>query len=207
MDPYQELGLKRDATPEDVKRAYRKERTRAHPDKGGTKEKFHAVQRSFEILDDPDRRKRYDTTGDESTPVADPREQAMSELAGMFVQIVTSVDADHTNVLSLVKQNIEQAITTNKGQITQFSTSIEKLERALKRVSRKTEGPNVFALFLQNTINANHQSIAQRKALIERAEFMLGVLAEYEYKADLFEPAHMRQQFQAMAGGFSPFGR
>jgi len=45
MDPYQELGVRRDATPEQVKHAYRKRVQKAHPDKGGTKEKFHAIQR------------------------------------------------------------------------------------------------------------------------------------------------------------------
>ena len=209
MDPYQELGVKRDATPEEVKRAYRKKAHKAHPDKGGTKEKFHAVQKSYEILADPDRRKRFDQTGDADAPTMDPREAAMRDIAAMFLQLVNSCsDVEHTNIVELVKQNIEIGVRERKGKIVQLKTGIEKRERALKRVKRKTAGPNHFGVFLQNDIAAHHQAIAKLEGECEQASIMLEMLAEYEYTADIQRatPA-MMFSFASNPNSFTPFGR
>jgi len=185
VDPYQELGVPRDASPEDVRRAYRKRRTKAHPDKGGSKEEFHAIQKSYEILSDAERRKRFDQTGDAETPVSDPRELAMRDIAAMFLQLVNSSDVDHTNIVELVKQNIELGVRERQGKITQIKTGIEKRERALKRIKRKTKGPNQFGIFLQNDIAAHHQAIARLSGECDQAKIMLEMLAEYEYAADM----------------------
>ncbi len=200
MDPYQELGVRRDATPEQVKHAYRKRVQKAHPDKGGTKEKFHAIQKSYDILSDAERRKRYDQTGDDTAPAADPRELAMAELASIFLTLVDSQDADHSNLIEMVKQPVEHGIAERKGRIVQLKNAIEKRERALKRVSRKTAGNNVFARFLAADIASRHQAIAKLEVECERGQMMLGMLAEYEYKADVMTPNQMFAQFQGIVG-------
>lgn len=187
MDPYQELGVPRDASSEDVKRAYRSKRSGAHPDKkkGGSSEKFHAIQKSYDILSDPDRRKRYDQTGDANAPTADPREVAMGEIASIFLGILDATDADHTNIVSLVKQHIQNAIREHNAKITQIKTSIGKRERALKCVSRKTPGNNFLEIVLRNDIISREQAVAQLKAKIEGCEVMVKMVDEYDYKSEL----------------------
>lgn len=63
MDLYAELGVERGATPEEIKRAYRREAIKRHPDRGGDKEAFQRLQIANEILSDPSRRAEYDATG------------------------------------------------------------------------------------------------------------------------------------------------
>lgn len=63
MDLYTELGVERGATPEEIKRAYRREAIKRHPDRGGDKEAFQRLQVANEILSDPVRRGEYDATG------------------------------------------------------------------------------------------------------------------------------------------------
>lgn len=60
MDAYQTLGVSRDASPEDIKRAYRKLAAQHHPDKGGDTAKFQEVQQAYETLSDPVRRQQHD---------------------------------------------------------------------------------------------------------------------------------------------------
>jgi len=60
-DYYKELGIEKTATPEDIKKAYRKLVMVHHPDKGGNQEKFKKISESYEILSDPEKRKNYDT--------------------------------------------------------------------------------------------------------------------------------------------------
>ena len=59
-DYYQLLGIERNATQADVKRAYRKLATQHHPDKGGDTAKFQEIQKAYETLHDPAKRQEYD---------------------------------------------------------------------------------------------------------------------------------------------------
>lgn len=65
-DYYKILGLKKGATTEDVKRAYRKLARQYHPDlnKGPEAERrFKEINEAQEVLSDPEKRKRYDSLG------------------------------------------------------------------------------------------------------------------------------------------------
>lgn len=53
MDPYKTLGINRNASPDDIKRAYRKLASQHHPDKGGNTAKFQEIQQAYEALTNP----------------------------------------------------------------------------------------------------------------------------------------------------------
>ena len=57
---YETLGVQRNATPDEIKRAYRKMASQHHPDKGGDKTKFQEIQKAYEILGDEQQRAQYD---------------------------------------------------------------------------------------------------------------------------------------------------
>ncbi|WP_026544153.1 J domain-containing protein [Arthrobacter sp. 35/47] len=59
---YAVLGVARSATAKQIKDAYRKAARTAHPDQGGSAELFHEVAVAYEMLSDPERRRRYDRT-------------------------------------------------------------------------------------------------------------------------------------------------
>ncbi len=62
-DYYAALGLKKDATADEVKRTYRKLARKYHPDlskEAGTEERFKEVAEAYEVLKDPERRAAYD---------------------------------------------------------------------------------------------------------------------------------------------------
>ena len=67
-NPYEVLGVARDASDADIKRAYHKLVLKYHPDKNpGDKtaeEKFKEVNNAFDILKDPQKRAAYDRFGD-----------------------------------------------------------------------------------------------------------------------------------------------
>ncbi|GAA2355252.1 J domain-containing protein [Nonomuraea africana] len=65
-DPYKVLGVARDASQDEIQRAYRKLARAFHPDinKGPeAEEKFKDVAEAYAILSDPEQRRRYDTFG------------------------------------------------------------------------------------------------------------------------------------------------
>ena len=60
MDYYSILGVSKSATPEDIKKAYRKLASIHHPDKGGDTSTFQKIQAAYETLSDPVKRQHYD---------------------------------------------------------------------------------------------------------------------------------------------------
>ena len=57
---YEELGLKTNATRSEIKSSYRSLVKQHHPDAGGEKERFLAIQNAWEILNDPLKKEQYD---------------------------------------------------------------------------------------------------------------------------------------------------
>jgi molecular chaperone DnaJ len=66
-DLYEVLGVSRDASQEDIKKAYRKLARQLHPDvnpDAQTQERFKEVTRAYDVLSDPKKREMYDLGGD-----------------------------------------------------------------------------------------------------------------------------------------------
>jgi len=59
-DFYEELGLKKNATKSEIKSSYRSLVKQHHPDAGGEKERFLAIQNAWETLNDPIKKEKYD---------------------------------------------------------------------------------------------------------------------------------------------------
>lgn len=59
-DYYQTLGVDKNSSPEDIKKAYRKLANKHHPDKGGDQAKFKDISVAYETLSDPQRKAEYD---------------------------------------------------------------------------------------------------------------------------------------------------
>lgn len=66
-DHYDVLGVSRDATPEEIKKAYRRLARELHPDVNpgaDASERFKLVTHAYDVLSDPEQRARYDMGGD-----------------------------------------------------------------------------------------------------------------------------------------------
>jgi DnaJ-class molecular chaperone len=69
VDYYQVLGLDRDATEDDIKRAFKKKALIHHPDKkGGDAEVFKQLNEAYAVLSDPNKKRVYDQFGTAEMP-------------------------------------------------------------------------------------------------------------------------------------------
>ncbi|CDO68768.1 hypothetical protein BN946_scf184989.g34 [Trametes cinnabarina] len=64
-DYYKILGVERTCTEMEIKKAYRRESLKHHPDKGGDEEKFKLISEAHGVLSDPVKRQRYDLGEDD----------------------------------------------------------------------------------------------------------------------------------------------
>ena len=88
-DYYEILGIGRDATAEDIQRAYRKLARRYHPDvdkSPGSEDRFKEINEAYHVLSDPERRQRYDRPQPEQAFYGTPQEDFDFEelFGGMF---------------------------------------------------------------------------------------------------------------------------
>jgi molecular chaperone DnaJ len=62
-DYYEVLGIPKNASADEVKKAFRRLARKHHPDAGGSEEKFKEINGAYEVLSDPEKREQYDQYG------------------------------------------------------------------------------------------------------------------------------------------------
>ncbi len=93
QDYYELLGVERNASADDIKRAYRKAAMKYHPDRNPddpeAEDQFKQCAEAFEVLSDADKRQRYDQFGHEGL-----RGSGVHDFAGMKVTDIFSMFED-----------------------------------------------------------------------------------------------------------------
>jgi DnaJ-class molecular chaperone len=85
VDPYTTLGVKKDATQDDIQKAYRRLAKKLHPDLNpgnkAAEDKFKEVSAAYNLLSDPDKRSRFDRGEIDGSGTERPRQQYYSDFA------------------------------------------------------------------------------------------------------------------------------
>lgn len=185
---YEKLGVAVDATAEQIRKAYRKRAKETHPDAGGKAEEFQELRRAMVVLTDPDKRKRYDETGEEDTSGLDVVEQkARAHVAGMIAQALDQSDGNK------VYEDIFQAIITQtiipaKAKLANERARIERRllhhVKFMKRVKRKKPGANMIEAMVKAMDHSARQALARNAEDIQINARVLEIMSEYEFEAD-----------------------
>lgn len=193
MTLYNDLGITPDATTTEVKAAYRSRAQSTHPDKdGGSAEAFHKVKQAYKILSNETKRENYDKHGTMDTNEMTLRDEAVAELANLFMQLVNKVvDFKFINLID----NMQDAVKNQLQQIDAAKVSIGKIiernKQIADRLTSKDGSNNLFAAMLH--ANSKEQALQGKKLkkAIAVYEEMLRVLAEYKYQVDIKPTADM----------------
>lgn len=188
MKLYDDLGIKPDATEDEIKAAYRKAASKHHPDKGGDKEKFQVVQRAYEVLTDPVRRGRYDKDGTFSQDGNDPKLRALGEMANLVTQLVDAM-GENTAFVD-VRAELVKMVEANQEE---FRTKLKGLDRRIKfrtaaakrfRLRKGKTGDNLMARILEGNLDKLNAERAMSQDLLKTCGIMLEMLADYQYDFD-----------------------
>lgn len=121
MDHYKTLGINRSATPEEIKRAFRKLAGIHHPDKGGDAEEFKKIQSAYEVLGNPEKKLAYDNPD----PWANARRHEPPDFSDFFGR----GDDDFTDFFNKMraaraKQQYQQSHERNPDGVVDVQVSI-----------------------------------------------------------------------------------
>jgi len=125
MNYYDVLGLKKDATYDDIKSKYRDLAKAYHPDKATNKfaiDRFKRINEAYTVLSDPYNRGRYDqkleTVNQNSSPFGSDFDEAMKNLNKIFTS-----EEFIRNSLTAPNNHITRTVTNN-GNCTSYVTKI-----------------------------------------------------------------------------------
>lgn len=96
-DFYEILGVQKNATDEDLKKAYRKLALKFHPDKNfapGATDAFKAIGNAYAVLSNPEKRQQYDQYGDQSATLNVPQPSTHSRHHGHYRNFHRDFEAD-----------------------------------------------------------------------------------------------------------------
>lgn len=176
-DHYETLGVERDATRDDIKKAFRKMASKHHPDKeGGSEEAFKKVKKAYETLDDPEARARYDEFGDEEEPEEGTLTGRMTMvLLRIFETLDDNVPTKH--VLHHVRERVRSGKIKVEEGVQHVQIRAKKLRALIKDTEFKgKEKDNVFLTAVKYKLRIAEEELAnalQAKEVFTELEKLL----------------------------------
>lgn len=175
---YDALGVKPNAPPSEIKRAYRQKAKAAHPDTGGSEDEFNKINHAYLVLISDDSRTKYDATGDENLKSASNDEaEVLRAIAEALESIISQLENYGKNpleydIIDMMKQVFVGKIGEIDGNIAKAEQFIAKTKRFMGRFTVK-KGNNFIELMLRskvdnitlNIINMKKQKIPFERAL------------------------------------------
>jgi curved DNA-binding protein CbpA len=197
LNPYEELAVLRTAHTETIRKAYRREAAKHHPDKGGDPAKWERIRLAHEVLTDPKLRKIYDETGriEEAKPDND-RAVALgvieSHIAAIMNKFLTDgmrpeFDPRKMDVPDVVAHRIRGEIREAKVGLTGGKKVVDFLKDMVDRFRPDPKSPISpdacpIRRSFQSQVEANESQLRDLDKAIEVCELALKILAGYKFR-------------------------
>lgn len=183
---YDDLGVNEDATPEEIKKAYRDKAKEHHPDKeGGDADKMAVVNKAYAVLSDPDRRQKYDDTGE-------TKEEAFaSKFASFMGQILPQVisetkNVNHQNLVEAIRSKVMKNQVDFQRAIVDVEKQIHHFDNIKNRMSSKKD--KTIMIILKENIKSRKRLIKGIENDIKFMKECAEVLNDYNYMVDEIIP-------------------
>lgn len=190
MDLYEELGVKKTASKEEIKKAYRKRSKETHPDlhpdDPEKAEQFGALTRAYNILSDDEKRRQYDSGEDPEkiSKVTTEKDMALASVVQLFFRVLDQADPARNDVFKVMKELISESIKKCQSEIIRLEKKNLKYEAIKRRISNKRSRENIFIASLEATIRSNNDSQEKQRETIRVSELSIEILDDYEWERD-----------------------
>lgn len=193
MKFYDDLGVERDATPEEIKAAHRRGVKANHPDRdGGDVKKFHAIQRAFDTLGDEEKRRRYDETGDADGSSKMASDAKIRELLHHMISgiIEGDIDLDRVNVVDHIAKRMAEIEAIHRQAIKRGEHKVARVDKMTKRLKKKAKkgkaGPLADMLF--RSLDQKREEVSRPLQVaredLERHLVIVSIFEAFDYEID-----------------------
>ncbi len=187
--PYEVLGVPKDASAEQIRKAHRKRALETHPDREGDRDEFGGLSTAISILGNPAKRAYYDATGEEEPEVIDVFAPILTSAYMAIIQeaINKNIDLARVNVVDSVIGSVQKTLDMAKDNLASGKSTMKKMSRARGRLK---EPGNVFALCLDAEISRVQFEVNGLSEQVPQVEAALDYLkkCKYEVERDPFGP-------------------
>lgn len=164
VDHYEILGVRKTATPAEIKKAYKRMAKKYHPDRqGGDVHAMVLANKAYDTLMDPAKREHYDLTGEEK-PISTLDIEARNSILQMFIQLASG---GKVNIPAQAKRIATEATRKIQGEIALAQSCIETFRKRRDEVEC-TDGENLWHSLVD-------QQIAEWQVKIAAAEHKLAI--------------------------------
>lgn len=188
IDPYEVLGVDRNADEKAVRAAYRRLAKNAHPDSGGDSEAFSRLQASYDLLKDPVRRKVYDDTG------YDPELADANDLKGLMLleplvneMILDGREPGSFDPVAAMRRKLSDDILKSRFHILELERHRARVRKHMDRLARKkveSGSSDVLGSMLRARSESIAEAIRNAEAQIDAIEQAYKMLETYSYEMD-----------------------
>lgn len=203
FDPYEHLGVQRDAGTATIRAGYRARAFVDHPDRGGDAEQWRLTQLALQVLTDPALRQRYDEAG--VIAAAEPsQDNKRSAALGVIDQHIAAVinrfpaggfrpedDPARFDMVSAVRLGIERDLEKGHEAVAGGLQHIAYLAGIRRRFRLRSPDRPIEAVEddpisrnFARQIEGAEQQVAQLRTSIEVHAMALNLLADYAYEAE-----------------------
>lgn len=186
---YETLGVDPAASAEEVRAAYRKRAKKAHPDTGGTAEEFQALSRALRILDDPEKRAKYDRGENPDDSPDNSHARMLSRVASLFTMVFSGVeergnDATLVDIMDMVDGVLDGTIKRKEAERRDIEEGIRKLERRKGRFTGPEATVALLEAMLDKPIQMARRALKNINTSIEEDREVRDFLAGVQWRKD-----------------------
>lgn len=179
-DLYATLGVKKTATPAEIKKAYRKKASSNHSDReGGDDKAMAAINVAYGVLSNPEKRKRFDETGDDGQYTPSMEDRAVEVILTLAKQIIEKAP-DHIGIVAEILKTLERGERECTQMIAKKRREVLKYEKRRKTVKAKKS--NIFDGLFAQQIEQLARNIQEIEAGIKVNAIAANILKDGGYE-------------------------
>lgn len=134
-DFYQELGVDRNASKDEIQKAYRKQARKKHPDAGGSVEEFQHLALIVDTLTDDARRAHYDARGQ----VEPPLQQRVQQNAQGLLENAFCGEREIQDPMKWIREQIKNSQYDMERQRDKFKNLIKRITQRIEKFKKQNE--------------------------------------------------------------------
>jgi curved DNA-binding protein CbpA len=186
QNPYQTLGIKPEAEEAEIKKAFRSKARHRHPDAGGSAEEFKELSEAYEILSNPERRKRFDESG-QTFELPNLEKEVHEKIRFMIVMALEQADYETDDLFAELKKSVDFQISKIRSEEYTHAQRKARFSKSAKKISRKDGERNIAVEALKDQIALAHSRIEKCRKNLEVMKAILAELGKYHWAYDKSE--------------------